>query len=236
MPQPVARHRRRGGLGAGARRAGGAPGARVDGAVGAVPRRCRALRVRRARARESAARLPADARDRDRALLVLGARRGWPSTAARRGRASARGSPSCSSCSRASRRSRRATGGSSSAGRSPGSPATTESRGTLVFVAVMLGSTSFDGFSRTSSWQDLIRNVRADLADSSQRTVDLAMMFVNLGGLAFFVAAILATYLAAVAAAEKLGRRAPLTRSRLRAPARPDRRGVHGRPLLHALP
>jgi len=79
-------------------------------------------------------------------------------------------------------------------------------RGTLVFVAVLLGSTSFDGFSRSSTWQDLLGNVRVELAGSSQRTVDLATTFVNLGGLAFFVAAILATYLAAVAAAEKLGR------------------------------
>ena len=79
-------------------------------------------------------------------------------------------------------------------------------RGALVFVAVMLGSTSFDGFSRTSHWQDLITNVRGDLADSAQRTVDLATTAVNLAGLALFVAAVLATYLAAVALAEKLGR------------------------------
>jgi hypothetical protein len=78
-------------------------------------------------------------------------------------------------------------------------------RGALVFVAVLLGSTSFDGFSRTSAWQDLIGDVRAEFADSSQRTIDLATMFVNLGGLAFFIAAVLATYLAAVAAAEQLG-------------------------------
>jgi hypothetical protein len=78
-------------------------------------------------------------------------------------------------------------------------------RGALLFVAVMLGSTSFDGFSRTSTWQDLITNVRGNLADSSQRTVDLATMLVNLAGLTFFIAAVLATYLAAVAAAEKLG-------------------------------
>jgi len=79
-------------------------------------------------------------------------------------------------------------------------------RGALVFVAVLLGSTSFDGFSRSSTWQDLVGNLRVELAGSSQRTVDLATTFLNLGGLAFFVAAILATYLAAVAAAEKLGR------------------------------
>ena len=78
-------------------------------------------------------------------------------------------------------------------------------RGALVFVAVLLGSTSFDGFSRTSTWQDLIGDVRSEFADSSQRTIDLATMLVNLGGLAFFIAAVLATYLAAVAAAEQLG-------------------------------
>jgi hypothetical protein len=78
-------------------------------------------------------------------------------------------------------------------------------RGTLFFVAVMLGSTSFDGFSRSSTWQDLLNDVRVNLADSSQRTVDLATTCVNLGGLAFCIAAVLATYLAAVAAAEALG-------------------------------
>ena len=78
--------------------------------------------------------------------------------------------------------------------------------GTLLFVAVFLGSTSFDGFSRTSTWQDLLADLRVELAGSSQRTIDLATTFLNVGGLAFFVAAILATYLAAVAAAEKLGR------------------------------
>jgi hypothetical protein len=78
-------------------------------------------------------------------------------------------------------------------------------RGTVVFVAVMLGSTSFDGFSRSSTWQDLISNVRANLADSSQRTVDLATTFVNLGGLVLFVLVVLATYLAAVAIMERLG-------------------------------
>ena len=77
--------------------------------------------------------------------------------------------------------------------------------GTLLVVAVLLGSTSFDGFSRTATWQDLLAELRAELADSSQRTIDLATTLVSIGGLAFFVAAVLATYLAAVAAAEKLG-------------------------------
>jgi hypothetical protein len=77
--------------------------------------------------------------------------------------------------------------------------------GALLFVAIMVGSTSFDGFSRTSRWQDLVSSLRANLADSPARTVDLAAMGLNLAGLVFFVAAVLATYLAAVAAAEKLG-------------------------------
>ena len=79
-------------------------------------------------------------------------------------------------------------------------------RGTLFFVAVLLGSTSFDGFSRSSTWVDLLAELRGELSDSSQRAIDLATTFLNVGGLAFFVAAVLATYLAAVAAAEKLGR------------------------------
>ena len=76
--------------------------------------------------------------------------------------------------------------------------------GTLAFVAVMLGSTSFDGFSRTSSWQNLLGNVRADLVDSSRRAVDLATTLVNAGGLALFVLGVALTYLAAIAALRAL--------------------------------
>lgn len=77
-------------------------------------------------------------------------------------------------------------------------------RGTLVFVAVMLGSTSFDGFSRTSTWQNLLGDVRADLAGSSVRVVDLAVTFVNVAGLATFVGVVVLTYLAAVWSARAL--------------------------------
>jgi hypothetical protein len=79
-------------------------------------------------------------------------------------------------------------------------------RGALVFIAVLLGSTSFDGFSRSSTWVDLVAELRAELAGSSQRIVDLATTFLNIGGIAFFVLAILATYLTAVAIAESVGR------------------------------
>ena len=74
-PQPVESARRCDGVAARAERARGAARARVVGALGEVPGGGGALRVRRARARASAAGLSADARDRGRALLVLGARR-----------------------------------------------------------------------------------------------------------------------------------------------------------------
>ncbi len=76
--------------------------------------------------------------------------------------------------------------------------------GTLVFVAVMLGSTSFDGFSRTSRWQNLIGDIRVDLADSPQRVVDLATTGANIAGLLLFVGVVATTYLAAVRAAAAL--------------------------------
>jgi hypothetical protein len=77
--------------------------------------------------------------------------------------------------------------------------------GTLLLVAVMLGSTSFDGFARTTTWQDLLASVRADLAGSSQRMSDVVTTLVNVAGLALFVAVVVATYLAAVWGARALG-------------------------------
>jgi hypothetical protein len=79
-------------------------------------------------------------------------------------------------------------------------------RGTLAFVGVLLGSTAFDGFSRTSTWSDLLTDLRRELATSSQRVVDLATTFLNIGGLTLLIVVILAAYLAAVAAAQALGR------------------------------
>jgi hypothetical protein len=70
-------------------------------------------------------------------------------------------------------------------------------RGSLVFVAVMLGSTSFDGFTRTSEWQDVLSNVRERYLESSQRVIDLATTFTNLAGLLGFVCIVVFTYLAA---------------------------------------
>jgi hypothetical protein len=78
--------------------------------------------------------------------------------------------------------------------------------GTLVFIAVMLGSTSFDGFSRTSSWQNLLGDVRARFADESLRVIDLATTAVNVAGLVALVAGVALTYLAAVEGVRRLVR------------------------------
>jgi hypothetical protein len=78
--------------------------------------------------------------------------------------------------------------------------------GTLAFVAVMLGSTSFDGFSRSSTWQNVLGDVRSNLADESLRVVDIATTLVNVAGLAAFVALVVLTYLAATTMAAGLVR------------------------------
>jgi hypothetical protein len=79
-------------------------------------------------------------------------------------------------------------------------------RGALVFVAVLLGSTSFDGFSRTTLWQDLLGDVRAGLVDQPGWLTDLATTLVNLLGLVVFVSAVVLTYAAATEAARRLVR------------------------------
>jgi hypothetical protein len=77
-------------------------------------------------------------------------------------------------------------------------------RGTLVFVAVLLGSTSFDGFARTSGWQNILSDVRTELADRPGWVIDLATTLVNIAGLAAFVGAVVVTYSVAVVAARRL--------------------------------
>jgi len=76
--------------------------------------------------------------------------------------------------------------------------------GTLAFLAVLIGSTSFDGFSRTTFWQDTVSDVRARYADESVRVLDLVTTAVNLAGLTVFVLAVVLTYLLAVGWARRL--------------------------------
>jgi hypothetical protein len=78
--------------------------------------------------------------------------------------------------------------------------------GTLVFIGVFLGSTSFDGFSRATLWQNLLSDVRTSLADRPVWMIDLATTFANIGGLVAFVGVVVVTYLAAVEGARRLVR------------------------------
>ena len=71
-----------------------------------------------------------------------------------------------------------------------------EPPGTVAFLAVMLGSVAFDGFSRTSWWQDRIFGVESDLG---------AMVW-NALGLAGAVAIVALAYVLAVEVARRIGR------------------------------
>jgi hypothetical protein len=77
-------------------------------------------------------------------------------------------------------------------------------RGTLAVVAVLLGSTSFDGFSRTTTWQDLLGEIRTSLVDQAGWVTDLATTALNIAGLAAFVGLVVVTYVAATEAARRL--------------------------------
>lgn len=72
--------------------------------------------------------------------------------------------------------------------------------GTLAVVAVMLGSVAFDGFSRTSMWQNRLFDIEADLI-SSPGLSDFVVTLVNVLGLTVFVGLVAGFYLLAVAGA-----------------------------------
>jgi hypothetical protein len=76
-------------------------------------------------------------------------------------------------------------------------------------VAVLLGSTSFDGFSRTTIWQDRMSDVRERLVDASTWRIDLTLSLVNVAGLAAFVLFVAFAYLAVVWVAARLVGRPP---------------------------
>jgi hypothetical protein len=78
--------------------------------------------------------------------------------------------------------------------------------GTLAVIAVLLGSTSFDGFSRTTVWQDRLTDVRAGLVNAPLWRIDLTISLANLAGLVAFSAVVALTYLLAVTVARRLVR------------------------------
>ena len=222
-------------LGVGAARADVDAAARLSGAArrlaGGVP----PLLLRRARARLRRACQPARAGARDRALQLRRRGSGWPRTAAGRGSSAGRRSRSTSACSRGSRRSASATAGSSCGCRSPGLAGREATPGMLAFIAVMLGSVGFDGFSRSPFWQDL----RADLEGpyvldvARHRGADLdGALRSRASSPASLVVAL--AYLGAIRIAHAGGRRRAAARAGVPAQPRADRARLRGRALLHA--
>jgi hypothetical protein len=67
---------------------------------------------------------------------------------------------------------------------------------------VMLGSVAFDGFSRSTWWQDRLFNLRAPLVDTDPQLADLLGMGFNLVGLLAAVLLVALAYLIAVAGAQ----------------------------------
>ena len=82
--------------------------------------------------------------------------------------------------------------------------------GTLAFVAVMLGTVAFDGFSRTSWWIDRRYDVITSVGDSPWLADAVATLF-NLAGLVTLVAVVAVAYTLAVRAAELLSSQARLS-------------------------
>jgi hypothetical protein len=77
--------------------------------------------------------------------------------------------------------------------------------GTLAFVAVMLGSVAFDGFSRTTWWQERRYSVQAPLIVESPGLAHLLGGVMNLAGLAAAVVVVALAYLGAVRIARGVG-------------------------------
>ncbi len=76
--------------------------------------------------------------------------------------------------------------------------------GSIVFIAVALGSVGFDGYSRTTAWQNLLARVEAPYVFDRPGTGELLVTGVNLGGLLLAIALILLAYLAACAIARSM--------------------------------
>jgi hypothetical protein len=73
-----------------------------------------------------------------------------------------------------------------------------EPPGTVAFVAVMLGSVAFDGFSRTRWWQERLYSIDASLALDRPRLADLALTGFNTLGLIAAIALVALVFLGAV--------------------------------------
>jgi hypothetical protein len=83
--------------------------------------------------------------------------------------------------------------------------------GTVAFVAVMLGTVAFDGFSRTTWWIDRRYDVSTRVAGDSPHLSDLVTTVFNLVGLVVAIATVALVYTLAVRTAERLSSRPNLT-------------------------
>ncbi|HET9243381.1 MAG TPA: hypothetical protein VFN99_08045, partial [Gaiella sp.] len=73
--------------------------------------------------------------------------------------------------------------------------------GTLAFIAVMLGSVLFDGYSRTTRWQDWMADLEAPYIVDRPGLGELLVTFASLGGLLVCVFLVALAYEAACALA-----------------------------------
>jgi hypothetical protein len=73
-----------------------------------------------------------------------------------------------------------------------------ERHGTVAFLSIMLGSVAFDGFSRTTWWQDRLFDIESPFALERPTVADLATTAFNFLGLMVAIVAVALLYLAAV--------------------------------------
>ncbi|MBM3679305.1 MAG: fenitrothion hydrolase [Actinobacteria bacterium] len=84
-------------------------------------------------------------------------------------------------------------------------------RGTVAFVAITLGSVAFDGFSRTTTWQDWTIEAQDDYVVDNPGLAELIQTGMGLGAILAFALIVAAAYRAACFAAERAtGARASL--------------------------
>jgi len=76
--------------------------------------------------------------------------------------------------------------------------------GSIVFLAIALGSVGFDGYSRTITWQDLLARVEEPYILDRPGTGELLVTGLNLGGLVLAITFILLAYLGACALARSM--------------------------------
>ncbi len=73
--------------------------------------------------------------------------------------------------------------------------------GLLAFIAVMLGSVAFDGFSSTTTWVDFRANLMRPVIERSPDLADILGMLLTVAGLLLFVVLVALAYIVAMRAA-----------------------------------